>query len=510
VSLPNLYLLGSLLLGVLYLWAVLPFIVSDSFSQVGHAYLYTVGELFQRHYHDGKPGDWLPLSLVHTFWLFRLQSAGLSTISISQMLADAARLHGVGHSVFVESGDWPSPLSPNFTLGYGPVAFIPQIVGVEIGRLLDLSWLTTYYIFAALNGLAVILIGYVALRIAQYGRVVIVVVLWLPSTLQLQWGGSYDGVLVVLGLLFIAILTKCWFSRPPSVGSYWKRLILLEVIAVVLTTTSPVYAPTILLAVTASWPKSAVRRSLPPLFWKGLVSAIVALLLALLFVWWSLTHSFASWYPPGVHPGRQLLWELHHPLESVAIVALTLWYLLQTFAFQLVGFVGYFDWIYFFPWLTYLLGSIALLLAIAGSSLAGMPDGVDDGPRRLRSALGLVALLVIGVLIAESMYLSWTAVGTHSIRGVEGRYFLPLFPLLVLPFIHLGHRSLKRHAAVISGVAVAAVLAVAVMGAFTVRSDEWRYQRTAHPPSSCRAYIHRAAALSDLPPGSLDLRSCES
>ncbi len=428
VSLPNLYLVISLLLGGLYLWAVLPFIVSDSFSQVGHAYLYTAGELFQRHYHDGKPGDWLPLSLVRTFWLFRLQSAGLSTLSLSQVLAEASRLHGVAHSVFLQSGAWPSPLSPNFTLGYGPVAFLPQIVGLEIARLLNLSWLSANYVGAALNGLTVVAIGYFAIRVAPYGKVLLLVILWLPSTLQLQWGPSYDGILVALGLLFIALLTESWFRRPKTMRSYWLRLVLLEAISVVLTTTSPVYAPTILLAATASWPVSGDARRGIGLPWKGLASAVVALLLALLFVWWSLTHAFASWYPPGVHPGRQVLFELHHVLASAGVIGGSLWYVLRSFAFQLVGFVGYFGWIYYYPWVVYLIGSLAVLVAVAASCIAGMPDGRDDRSRRMRSLLGLVTVAIVSVLIVESMYVSWTWVGASGVRGLRADTFCRWFP----------------------------------------------------------------------------------
>jgi uncharacterized membrane protein len=508
LNVPNLYLLISLALGGLYLWAVLPYIVSDSFSQIGHAYLYTVGELFQRHYHDGKPGDWLPLSMVHTFWLFRLQSAGLSKISISQLFAEASTLKGVGHTVFLRSGNWPSPLSPNFTLGYGPVTFLPQVLALEIARVLNLSWLTADYMSEVLNGVVVIAIGYVALRAAPYGKILLLIVLWLPSTLQLQWGGSYDGVLVALGILFIALLTRSWLQRPETVRSYWVRLVVLEAIGAVLTTTSPVYAPTILLSLTASWPRSVDGRVASRLFRKGTASAVAALLLAMIFVWWSLTHGFASWLPRGVHPGRQVLWQLHHPLESVGILARRLWYIVQTFAFQLVGFVGYFGWIYFYPWLTYLIGSLALLLGVAASCLAGMPDGVDDRARRLRSGWGLVTVVVISVLVVESMYVSWSAIGAHLVRGVEGRYFLPLFPLLLLPLIHLGRQRLKRPAAAVGVIAVMAVVLVAVMGAFTIRTDEWRYQQTPRVHSQCRSFIHRAADVADLPLSDLELRSC--
>ena len=43
----------------------------------------------------------------------------------------------------------------------------------------------------------------------------------------------------------------------------------------------------------------------------------------------------------------------------------------------------------------------------------------------------LVTIAVIG-LIFTSLYVQWTTVGKESISGVQGRYFLPILPLVML------------------------------------------------------------------------------
>ena len=47
----------------------------------------------------------------------------------------------------------------------------------------------------------------------------------------------------------------------------------------------------------------------------------------------------------------------------------------------------------------------------------------------------LVSLMVIGTyaITVFALYVSWTSVGAIHIAGVQGRYFLPLFALLILP-----------------------------------------------------------------------------
>ena len=45
--------------------------------------------------------------------------------------------------------------------------------------------------------------------------------------------------------------------------------------------------------------------------------------------------------------------------------------------------------------------------------------------------IGLITLAVIG-LIFTSLYIQWTKPDQTSIAGVQGRYFLPILPLMIL------------------------------------------------------------------------------
>ena len=45
--------------------------------------------------------------------------------------------------------------------------------------------------------------------------------------------------------------------------------------------------------------------------------------------------------------------------------------------------------------------------------------------------ISITILAIIG-LIFTSLYVQWTYVGNNSILGVQGRYFLPILPLIML------------------------------------------------------------------------------
>ncbi len=76
----------------------------------------------------------------------------------------------------------------------------------------------------------------------------------------------------------------------------------------------------------------------------------------------------------------------------------------------------------------------AFIYAAWGAGLAGLVVlcGRSVRLRRLDLALLVTAALVTAWLVAISQYLSWTPVGEARIDGPQGRYFLPLIPMLVL------------------------------------------------------------------------------
>lgn len=96
--------------------------------------------------------------------------------------------------------------------------------------------------------------------------------------------------------------------------------------------------------------------------------------------------------------------------------------------FYLQGFIGYFGWLdYSLPYpiyFIYILSWFVLLFKIK--------DNVFFNKLYFRvSIIGLVILLTVGFIFG-SIYLTWNPVGVYGISGVQGRYFLVLFPFLIL------------------------------------------------------------------------------
>lgn len=75
------------------------------------------------------------------------------------------------------------------------------------------------------------------------------------------------------------------------------------------------------------------------------------------------------------------------------------------------------------------------------------------------------------ILIIMSMFLTWTPQSYSSVEGVQGRYFLPIFPLLFLVFRNnmvVAEKRLDRHIMFCIGPLNIFVLAYAFLYVFHV------------------------------------------
>ena len=144
---------------------------------------------------------------------------------------------------------------------------------------------------------------------------------------------------------------------------------------------------------------------------------------------------------------------LADPLRFLTIPANSL--LHQGYVFrEMVGVLG---------WLNLLVPQpLAVLWVVAlGTAFLGPAVLRRTRPDRHAVASGLVVMLGITgsvELIYLSQYLSFTEVGARLAEGVQGRYFLPLLPLLAIVFCRREERLLSPPSILAIGTLVAASL----------------------------------------------------
>lgn len=321
----------------------------------------------------------------------------------------------------------PSFISSVNTAAYAPIAYIPA--ALALGAAIQCGALPHAAAIAARFGnvLAFAILGSLALLLARRGRLLILVTLGMPMTIWLAGSCNQDGILIAVAALALALLTR--MGR----AAFWSGTVLLAILAL----QKPPFAALMLLPFAA--PASATGR------WTRRIPA--ALLIALPAVLWSIFVMRRVSVPllPGqpYHPGPlwpgdprvmlrsaipadQLRVVLHHPVTAALLPLTETGESTLSAGVKLVGILGV-QTVLLPAWL-YTLFLLAILSAI-GALLTTAPP---IAARRWHFLLVLFAGLGCIELIYLVEYLTWTPVGFPRIDGMQGRYFLPLLPVLLL------------------------------------------------------------------------------
>ena len=346
---------------------------------------------------------------------------------IAPLPADASR---AARLAWVRSIPWQprvSFISSANTAAYAPVTYIPAALGLGAAILMGAKPHAAIIGGRLANGLAFTLIGALALMLAERGRLLLLITLSLPMTVWLAGSVNPDGLGIALAALGAALLTRA--SRL----AFWCGCAALAVLVL----QKPPFLPLAILPLVAPgrfdrdrWSRrlaGAAGVALPGLSW----SVAVAMLVSVPLLPGQPYHPGPLW--PGdptrvfrsAIAGAQITVILHHPL-AVALRPVTAGAAtLHVFWLQFIGFLGQLS--IRLPRALYTLWSAAIVSGIA--ALAATPRA--GGTRWFTAPLAVAAMLGSIELIFVALYLSWTPVGADRVDGVQGRYFIPLLPVLL-------------------------------------------------------------------------------
>lgn len=321
------------------------------------------------------------------------------------------------------------------------IGYLPSAVGVALGRLAGLPLWLIYYLGRLTNLAAYIGLVYAALRVAPRFRSAIFAVGLLAQAVTLAASYSTDPVVIALTLLFTAL----WLRYAYDGGLSLRRM---GAMAGILCAIAFIKAPYALLALLFLFtPRSAFTS--PRLRWAAAAMAAAvwtlaaAWLLAVNALWGGVPNSamrdgaanaLAQLRHMAAHPGGALI------MLARCLTSLTGGWLAELSVYD-SGRMNAGIWQALTP--------LALVWA-------GLGNGAALPAAQRRSLLVTAALTVCGLILF--LYMAWSDVGAALPWGIQGRYFIPVFALL-LP-------ALGRRERAVSPVRLGWVMAL--MGAWTM------------------------------------------
>lgn len=295
--------------------------------------------------------------------------------------------------------------------------YIPAALGISLGRLLHLNTVGVLYLGRLLNLLVFVLLGTLAVRLAPFAKPMFFSVGTLLMTVHQGMSLSYDALINGLAFLFTAL---CLYLAYEKDIRFTGGVIGLCVTAALLAGAKAgvyIFLVGLLLPV--------LRRKSMPLKKRWLAAGAVVGSMLLALIVFNLAKVLAV-AEETVSPDQTmaLSFAFAHPKAFLqmlinSFISLKSWYLGTMLGSSLC-------WLNMGTEYFYLIVTAILLVL---SSM--MQTGEKPALRRTDKGM-LLAIVIASVLALFLASLTWTPIGSSTIQGIQGRYFLPLLPLLML------------------------------------------------------------------------------
>ena len=303
---------------------------------------------------------------------------------------------------------------------YAPLPYIPQALGIAVGRALGVGPLGLMYLGRLSNAVFAALITAVAISLFPVGRTFALLVALLPMTQFLMASLSPDAMTIASSLLFTALLARFYVDGKWPI----RRQLVAFVSGLMMCVVKVVYLPLLFAGLGAMlgagrFSNLGLRRAM----WLQLGAA--ALTTALIGLWfWSIPVHTGAPGPPvreGVDSAGQIAYLAQDAFRALRIVVRSVIVHAGFLGQSTVGFLGWLN-VPLATW-TYALLAMAFPLSACAEPRA---------PRLGILAVGWLALVAFAVVppVELALYVGWTPVGAYAAEGVQGRYFIPALPML--------------------------------------------------------------------------------
>ncbi len=316
-----------------------------------------------------------------------------------------------------------SPYPPVLTT---PVAYIPQALGISLARLFHMNTIMVVYLGRLFNLLFFVGMTFLAMKRLPFGKEVLFGVALLPMTLHLSASFSYD--VMILGCMFY-LTAVCLELAYEKEKVHIKDVAVLAALMAAAGPCKLIYG--VLMGLCLLIPVRKFGGWKP--WWAAAACVFAAWGLSMMLINGQTIVSYAteteSVVPWAEEAGYSLTLLLHRPLQAVRMFYQTLLWQADYYHMTMIGaYLGNLDTVLDVPYLVVVMFTAGLFcLAVK-----------KPGERQVMSVGNRVWVAVLCGLCAfaamASMLIAWTPLSSQVINGVQGRYFLPFLPVLLMAF----------------------------------------------------------------------------
>ncbi len=301
--------------------------------------------------------------------------------------------------------------------------YVTQALGLAAARWMGLPLHGQIIAARLCNMLGYVLLCFAAIRVLKRFRLTFAAIALMPTPIFLACNFSYDPTCMGLCMLGTALMLDAILDRKTPLT--WKRLLAIFVTMFLGCTVKAVYAPLLLMML--MMPRSKFASKGQEIYVKIISMAILLVSVGgiLLDISGDINVIQDS-RGDGADSAAQVAFILSHPFTYFSYFISTLWTYFQSYLLD----AHRIAWAYVGncsgTWAA--LSLMLLLFTCYTDNDAALGQRVSW---QQRIGFLLVAGVTIG-LVFTAMYVGFSAVGSNSFSGVQGRYLLPALPLLAL------------------------------------------------------------------------------
>ena len=310
-------------------------------------------------------------------------------------------------------------LNPETAAVYSFVQYVPQATGIAIARLFTNNAYIITYAGRMLNMIVAIAILYFAIKIIPFGKKMLLIPAMIPIAIEGFTSLSPDAITISMAFLYIAYILHLAFDKKVEKIKSKDKIALL-IMSIIIALCKIVYIP--LVGLLLIIPKEKFKDNKNKII-NFIVIAGIAVVINL--IWLAISSRYLSTFREG-DSKIQVLLALQNPIQFIQQFLYTLNinsgnYILSLFGSDL----GWGELVKINTIVPYCLLGIYVFTAITDNKLKNRFEVYQI------VWISLVVLAIIALVFA-SLYVQWTTIGNESIIGVQGRYFLPIIPLIML------------------------------------------------------------------------------
>lgn len=400
-----------------------PFQSPDEFNHFYRALQMAEGQLMPLK-QDDRLGGYVPLSVRKFVLPYSNAALNLKYVLKQNEIDESLKVkYSPRDSVFY---DYPN------TALYSPISYFPHVIAIKVLKRFDVTVSTLYYGARYFTFLVWLVAMFFVIKMMPFGKWLTTLLLLLPMNVYITNSFSADTATNIIALLFIAYVLKLAYKQNKI--TYLNFFLLLALITL-LAFAKVVYIGLVLILIII--PKKQFNNK-----WQHIIGTVVLFAAAFVITYfWS--NKVLEFYTPYSNYNAKFKdgiclsncanyylqkdYIIHHKIYFLNVIYHSI---IDHPITYFNGYIGLFGNMDIFISKNYIYVSYLIILFIA------LFERNEHVPTVLMRIVFVVAAFGAFVLLLLSQHLTWDCVGEGIVDLIQGRYLIPILPLLFFVLIN--------------------------------------------------------------------------